>query len=147
MSWRKPLRPRSSLGKKEMQDRISGYQWRQLVAITFAHAVVDLYIGCLTPILIPMRTRYGLSLPWLIFVATLMGFSSYVFQIVIGNIRAQWTSCGLIIAGLFCGGTAVLVPNLPIGETAIYSMSAVALLAGFGVAAVHPEGLRAVQGL
>jgi FSR family fosmidomycin resistance protein-like MFS transporter len=130
-----------------MKNSIVAFQWRQLVTLTFAHAVVDLYIGCLTPVLVPMRDRYGISLPWLIFVATLMGFSSYVFQIVIGNMRARWTGCGLIIAGLFCGGTAVLVPNLPTGATALYSMSAVALLAGFGVAAVHPEGLRAVQGL
>jgi FSR family fosmidomycin resistance protein-like MFS transporter len=118
-----------------------------LLALTFAHAVADTYVGLIAPVLIPMRDRYGVSLAALIFIASLLGFSSNIFQIPVGHMRATWTRPWTICVGVLLAGLSVFIPCLPAGPHSVAGMAAVALLAGLGVATVHPEGLRAVHGL
>ncbi len=122
-------------------------QWRQLLALTFAHAIADTYVGIIAPVLIPMRDHYGVSIALLIFIASLLGFSSNIFQIPVGHLRASWTSPGLIALGVLLAGLSVLIPCLPAGPFSVAWMSLLALAAGLGVATVHPEGLRALHGL
>ena len=122
-------------------------QWRQLLALTFAHAIADTYVGIIAPVLIPMRDHYGVSIALLIFIASLLGFSSNIFQIPVGHLRASWTSPGLIALGVLLAGVSVLIPCLPAGPFSVVWMSLLALAAGLGVATVHPEGLRALHGL
>jgi len=122
-------------------------QWCQLLALTFAHAVADTYVGTVAPILVPLRDHYSVSIPALIFVSSLFGFSANVLQIAVGHLRARWSSPVLICAGVLLSGSAVLMTALPPSSLCVLWMSLIALVAGFGVAAVHPEGLRAVHGL
>jgi len=122
-------------------------QWRQLLALTFAHAVTDTFVGLIAPVLVPMHDRTGASLALLIFVASMLGFSSNIFQLPIGNMRSTWTHPLPICFGVLLAGAAVLIPCMPAGPHCVAWMSLVALAAGFGVAIVHPEGLRAVHGL
>ncbi len=122
-------------------------QWGQLLVLTFAHAVADTYGGIVAPVLIPMRDHYAVSIAMLIFVTSLLGFSSNIFQIPVGHLRARWSSPALICLGVMLAGAAVFIPCLPAGPHSILRMSLVTLLAGFGIATVHPEGLRAVHGL
>lgn len=125
----------------------SARAWRQLLALTFTHAIADTYVGIIAPILIPMRDRYGLPLSGLIFIASLLGFSSNIFQIPVGHLRATWRSPILIVMGVLLAGLTVLIPTLPVTALSPVWMSLLALLAGFGVATVHPEGLRALHGI
>jgi len=122
-------------------------QWRQLLALTLTHAVTDTYVGLIAPVIIPMRDHYGISLALLIFVSSLLGFSSNIFQIPVGHVRATWTRPVLICLGVLLAGLSVFIPCLPAGPFSVVAMSLIALVAGFGVALVHPEGLRAVHGL
>ena len=122
-------------------------QWRQLLALTFAHAMADTFVGIVAPVIIPMRDHYGVSVPLLIFVTSLLAFSSNIFQIPIGHMRATRTSPVPICLGVLLSGITVLIPCLPAGPLSTVWMSAIALVAGLGVAIVHPEGLRAVHGL
>ena len=46
-------------------------QWRQLLALTFAHLIADVYVGLIAPVLIPMRDRYDVSLTALIVITSL----------------------------------------------------------------------------
>ena len=123
------------------------HQWRQLLALTFAHAVADTFVGIIAPVLVPMHDHTGLSLALLIFVASMLGFTSNIFQIPIGHMRSRWTNPLPICVGVLLAGAAVLIPCMPAGPHCVAWMSLVALVAGFGVAIVHPEGLRAVHGL
>jgi predicted MFS family arabinose efflux permease len=122
-------------------------QWRQLLALTFAHAVADTYVGIIAPVLVPLHDHTGASLAMLIFVTSMLGFSSNVFQLPIGNMRTTWTHPVPICFGVLLAGATVLIPCMPAGAHSVAGMSLIALLAGFGVALVHPEGLRAVHGL
>jgi len=122
-------------------------QWCQLLALTLTHAVTDTYVGIVAPVLAPLSDHYGVSIALLIFVASLLGFSSNVFQIPIGNLRATWTSPVLICGGVLLAGASVFITAVPAGPLCVVWMSLVALVAGLGVATVHPEGLRAVHGL
>ena len=121
--------------------------WRQLLVLSFAHAITDTFVGMIAPVLVPMRDRYGMSLALLIFVSSLLGFSANIFQIPVGHMRARFTSPVLICLGVLLAGAAVFIPCLPPGTANALVMSAIALAAGVGVAIVHPEGLRAVHGL
>ncbi len=127
--------------------QIKTQQRLQLLALTLTHAVADTYVGIIAPVLVPMQEHYQISLSLLIVVASMIGFCSNVFQIPIGNIRATWSTPLLIALGVMLAGTAVFIPSLPPGNSSIYGMIALAVIAGFGVATVHPEGLRAVHGL
>lgn len=122
-------------------------QWCQLLSLTLAHAVADTYVGIVAPILVPLRDHYQVSISLLIFVASLLAFSSNIFQLPIGHMRSTWRSPVLICGGVLLAGTSVLLTAIPKGHGAVLGMSLVALVAGLGVAAVHPEGLRAVHGL
>ena len=122
-------------------------QWRQLLALTFAHLIADVYVGLIAPVLIPMRDRYDVSLTALIVITSLLAFSANVFQVPIGYLRATWTRPWLICGGVLLAGVSVSIPCLPVGPGSVIGMGALAMLAGLGVAAVHPEGLRAVHGL
>ena len=122
-------------------------QWYHLLALTVAHTVADIYVGLIAPVLVPMHDRYGISLAGLIFIASLLGFSSNIFQIPIGHMRATWTRPWMICGGVLLAGTSVFIPCLPSGACCMAGMAAIALLSGLGVATVHPEGLRAVHGL
>lgn len=122
-------------------------QWLQLLALTLTHAVADTYVGIIAPVLVPMQEHYQISLSLLIVISSVIGFCSNVFQVPIGYIRATWSTPLLIAMGVMLAGTAVFIPNLPVGSFSAYGMVAIAIAAGFGVATVHPEGLRAVHGL
>ena len=122
-------------------------QWCQLLALTFTHAVADTFVGIVAPVLVPLRDHYGVSLALLIFVSSLLGFSANVFQIPVGHMRTRWSSPILICLGVLLAGTSVFITALPETPLCVVWMSLIALAAGFGVATVHPEGLRAVHGL
>lgn len=123
-------------------------QWTQLAALTFAHAVADTYVGIIAPVLAPMQTHYKVTMSLLVIVASMMGFCANVFQVPIGHFRATWKTPVFIAIGIMLAGTSVFMPNLPAaGNLSMTGMVAIAAVAGFGVAIVHPEGLRAVHGL
>ncbi len=122
-------------------------QWCQLLALTLAHTVADTFVGVIAPVLVPMRDHYGVSLALVIFVAALLSFSGNIFQIPVGHLRTSGSSPALICVGVLLAGLSVLIPCLPAGRFSVVAMSLIALVAGFGVATVHPEGLRAVHGL
>lgn len=121
--------------------------WRQLLSLSLTHAVSDTFVGMIAPVIVPMRDRFGLSLAALIFVSSLLGFFANIFQIPLGHLRARWRDSRLICLGVMLAGTAVFIPSLPPGEAQVAVMVGLAILAGLGVAMVHPEGLRAVHGL
>jgi len=123
-------------------------QWLQLLSLTLAHAVADTYVGIIAPVLVPMQMHYQFKMSLLIIIASMIGFCSNVFQVPIGNYRATWKTPVFIAMGVLLAGTSVFIPNLPaIGNLSLVGMIAIAAVAGFGVATVHPEGLRAVHGL
>ena len=122
-------------------------QWLQLLSLTLAHAVADTYVGIIAPVLAPMQTHYKISMSLLIIISSMIGFCANIFQIPIGHIKATWRTPVFIAIGVLLAGTAVFIPNLPPGNISLIGMVAIAAAAGFGVATVHPEGLRAVHGL
>ena len=105
-------------------------QWRQLLALSLAHAVNDMFVGMIAPVIVPMRDRYGLSLALLIFVVSLLGFSSNIFQIPIGHLRARWRDPRLICIGVMLAGTAVFIPCLPLGAARVTVMALITLVSG-----------------
>jgi len=124
-----------------------GHQWIQLLVLMAAHGVADFYSGILTPILVPLRGWSGLSLADWVFITATMGLACNLFQLPIGHARATWRHPGLIVIGLLLACLPALTPLLPLSPNLWMHGIALGIVAGFGVACVHPEGLRAVHGL
>lgn len=123
-------------------------QWGQLLSLTLVHGVSDTYVGLIAPILVPLADHYQVSLPSLIFITTLMAFSANVFQILFGHLRSRYGAPHLLCGGVLTAGLAVLIVLLPCtGPISIVWMALMVFIAGIGVAAVHPEGFRAIHGL
>jgi len=123
-------------------------EWFQLVSLTLAHAVADTFVGIISPILVTLSGQYEVKLSLLIFASSILAFSSNIFQIPIGHLHARLTSPILIVGGVLLAGTSVFMTQLPFtGNLSVVGMSVLAIVAGLGVATVHPEGLRAVHGL
>jgi FSR family fosmidomycin resistance protein-like MFS transporter len=123
-------------------------EWFQLASLTLAHAVADIFVGFISPILVTLCSQYQVSISWLIFASSILAFSSNIFQIPIGHLHAKLTSPILIAGGVLLAGTSVFMTQLPLtGTLSVVVMSIIAMIAGLGVATVHPEGLRAVHGL
>jgi MFS transporter, FSR family, fosmidomycin resistance protein len=123
-------------------------EWFQLAALTLAHAVADIFVGIISPVLVTLSGQYDVKLSRLIFASLILAFSSNWLQIPIGHLHAKLTSPILIVGGVLLAGTSVFMTQLPFtGTLSVVCMSALAIVAGLGVAAVHPEGLRAVHGL
>jgi MFS transporter, FSR family, fosmidomycin resistance protein len=123
-------------------------EWFQLASLTLAHAVADTFVGIIAPVLVPLCDQYHVGLSRLIFASSILAFSSNIFQIPIGHLHAKLTSPILIVGGVLLAGTSVFMTQLPFtGNLSVICMSALAIIAGLGVATVHPEGLRAVHGL
>jgi predicted MFS family arabinose efflux permease len=126
--------------------RQSGY----LVLLTLVHATVDFFGGIIGPILPAVRERFDLSLTQGVVVATAMGMTCNLMQLVVGGMRQQSRKPFFLYVSLLLAGTFLLVGHLPTGLGATGTMTMlviVAVVTGTGVACGHPEGLRAIHAL
>jgi predicted MFS family arabinose efflux permease len=126
--------------------RQSGY----LVLLTLIHATVDFFGGIIGPILPAVRERFDLSLTEGVVVATAMGMTCNLMQLVVGGLRQESRKPFFLYASLLLAGTFLCVGYLPTGLGASRTMVmliVVAVVTGTGVACGHPEGLRAIHAL
>jgi FSR family fosmidomycin resistance protein-like MFS transporter len=122
-------------------------QWVQLSVLTLTHATADLFTSILLPLVPLFRERYGFSLAGMVAVITAGNIAANAVQLLASNFRASWRHPGLVIAGVLGAGTAACAALVPVGPLSLAALAALMVLAGSGVAIVHPEGLRAVHGL
>lgn len=122
-------------------------QWRQLLSLTFAHFLVDMFVGIPAPVLVPMRDRSGLTMGVLIFVSTLLVFAANVLQIPVGGMRLKNAKPHFLALAVALSGLSVIVPNVPRGGAAVALMVIFAALGGLGTAILHPVGLESLHKL
>ncbi|MFA4943847.1 MAG: MFS transporter [Lentisphaeria bacterium] len=122
--------------------------WLQLLALSLAHIMVDMVGGMLPAILPAVREQHGLSLRAGVALVTILNLACNVAQLGTGPLRARqarplFIPLGLLLAGVFC-----LLGFVPAGVPAAFPLlAALLLVAGTGVAMVHPEALRGTHAI
>ncbi len=114
----------------------------QLALLTAAHFTVDLISGFLPGILPVLLARFELSIGAGVWLVALCSFCANGFQIAAGYWRASAVKplliqLGIVLSCIFC--FAGMIPG-----SWVWLLVLLTVVLGFGVALVHPEGLRGV---
>lgn len=118
--------------------------WIRLGGLTFIHSVVDSFPGMTGAILPAMREHFSLSLKTGVAIMSVLHIVCNFSQVFAGNLRRDKQKPLFIPVGVFLASTLALMGLLP--QTGIYfSLCALMVVSGIGIAITHPEALRAVH--
>ncbi|MGE4286532.1 MAG: MFS transporter [Phycisphaerae bacterium] len=118
--------------------------WIRLGSLTFIHSIVDSFPGMTGAILPAMREHFSLSLKTGVAIMSVLHIVCNFSQVFAGNLRRDKQKPLFIPIGVFLASTLALMGLLP--QAGIYySLSALMVISGIGIAITHPEALRAIH--
>jgi FSR family fosmidomycin resistance protein-like MFS transporter len=122
-------------------------QWQKLIAITLIHFLNDTIGGMFPAVLPEIRIQFDWNLAtvnWVLFSITLIcNFA----QVATGHLRPDKQKPLLMPLGLIITVAICFLFLLGNSAFAFQGMVVLAIVTGFGIAIIHPEGLRAVHAL
>jgi len=118
-----------------------------LFVLASVHFFIDIFASMLPPILPAIQSEFSLSLSKGGLVMAVMYLTCNGVQPLIGHLRANKRKPLLLHLGLVLGTVICLLGALPREGGAFAGMILLAVISGFGIAMVHPEGLRGVHRL
>lgn len=118
-----------------------------LFVLAAVHFFIDIFPSMLPAILPAIRAEFSLSLSMGGLVMAVMFLTCNGVQPMIGHLRANKRKPLFLHLGLILGSVICLLGVLPRGGGALGGMILLAVVSGFGIAIVHPEGLRGVHRL
>lgn len=122
-------------------------QWLKLIALTTVHFLNDTIAGMFPAVLPEIRIQFEWNLStvnWVLFAITLV---CNLGQVATGHLRPDKEKPLLMPIGLIISVAICFLFLLSNSAFAFQGMVILAVVTGFGVAIVHPEGLRAVHAL
>ena len=122
-------------------------QWAQLTALAAVHFLADVFPGMMHSVLPGIQAEFGLSIVLGGVLLGVFNFSSNWGQVFTGHMRAERTTPLFMYLGLMFAAVICLLAVLPRGVESFPWMLALALVAGCGIAIIHPEALRAIHAL
>lgn len=118
----------------------------RLGLLTFSHLLAD-SAGSAIPGFLPVAmTYFGLDLAYGVTIVSVMGIACNLLQIPLSKLGGKSQSPLWIIVGLLLLGVTSWIGYLP-QTTPFLLLLLLILLTAFGIALVHPTGLRGVQAL
>lgn len=120
--------------------------YRQLAALLGAHFFADLVGGLLAGFLPVLLTHFHLDLSLGVIMISSMGIGSNFLQVPAAKIARNKTGPAALVAGMILCASFAILAVLP-SSTPLWVLCLIMLFVGFGVALVHPQGLRGVQSL
>ena len=118
-----------------------------LLVLASVHFFIDVFASMLPAILPAIRDEFSLSLSMGGLVMAVMYLTCNGVQPMIGHLRANKRRPLFLHIGLILGSAICLLGALPREGGAFAGMILLAVVSGFGIAIVHPEGLRGVHRL
>ncbi|MDH7599593.1 MAG: MFS transporter, partial [Sedimentisphaerales bacterium] len=109
--------------------------------------LADMYSNILPPILPALRQQFGLNLFKASVLVVLLLLSSNWFQVLAGHLRSDKQDRWFMYLGLVLAAVISAIGLVPPGTHAMWSMAGLTILAGAGIAMVHPDALRSVHRL
>ncbi|MEN8128090.1 MAG: hypothetical protein ABFR90_09840 [Planctomycetota bacterium] len=122
-------------------------QWAQLLVLTAAHFVLDMFPGLMHTLLPAMQESFHLSKAAGAVVLTFFLVSANGIQVVIGHLRSEKDRPLFLYAGILLTCAVLLFTIVPNGPMAVVWLSIIATVCAAGVGMTHPEGLRAIHRL
>jgi MFS family permease len=119
----------------------------QLLALAAVHFLIDLFASMLPAILPAIRMEFEFRLSLGVILLGTLTMTSNGIQPLTGHLRAGKRNPMFLHLGLILGAGICLLDAVPRGDGAFAVMILLAVVSGFGIAIVHPEGLRAVHRL
>jgi len=130
-----------------LKRRIVTFHWMHLFVLASVHFFIDIFASMLPAILPAIRAEFSLSLSAGGLVMAVMYLTCNGVQTLTGHLRANKRKPLFLHLGLILGSVICLFGVLPRGSGAFGGMILLAVVSGFGIAIVHPEGLRGVHRL
>ncbi len=130
-----------------MKRKLATFHWMHLFVLASVHFFIDVFASMLPAILPVIRAEFSLSLSMGGLVMAVMYLTCNGVQPLIGHLRANKRKPLFLYLGLILGSVICLLGALPRGGGAFGGMILLAVVSGFGIAIVHPEGLRGVHRL
>jgi len=122
-------------------------QWTKLTAITLVHFLTDMLAGMYPAIMPDIQKEFNWSLSTANMIFSILIIVCNAGQVFICNLRQHNPKPFFLQYGI-CAGTAICFLCFLAGVPgAFYIMCTLAVITGCGIAAAHPEGLRAVHAL
>ena len=119
----------------------------QLLVLSGVHFFIDMFAGMLPPLLPVIREEFALSLSLGGLLVIALNMTSNGVQVLTGHLRARKRGPLFLHVGLIVGAGICLVGVLPKSGGAFAALLLLSTISGVGIAAVHPESLRAVHHL
>ena len=130
-----------------MKRKLATFHWMHLFVLAAVHFIIDVFASMLPAILPAIRAEFSLSLSMGGIVMAVMYLTCNGVQPLVGHLRADMRKPLFLHIGLVLGSVICLLGTLPRGSGAFTGMILLAVVSGFGIAIVHPEGLRGVHRL
>lgn len=122
-------------------------QWIKLIGITIVHFLTDTLAGMYPAVMPDIQDAFKWDLAKANLVFGILIIVCNAGQVFICNLRQRNPKPFFLQFGI-CAGTAICFLFFLVGVPgAFYIMCALAVITGCGIAAAHPEGLRAVHDL
>lgn len=122
-------------------------QWAQLLALTSAHFVADMFPGFMHPLMPAFQQLFKLSAAGGSALLTIFLIAANGIQVLIGHIRPEEDKPLLLYGGLLLVCAVALFAAVPPGGMALLWLSLIAVVSGVGVGMMHPEMLKAIHRL
>ena len=119
----------------------------QLLVLSAVHFFIDMFAGMLPPLLPVIREEFALSLSLGGLLVIALNMTSNGVQVLTGHMRARKRGPLFLHIGLIVGAGICLLGVLPRSGGAFAALLLLSTISGVGIAAVHPESLRAVHHL
>jgi FSR family fosmidomycin resistance protein-like MFS transporter len=130
-----------------LRRRLATFHWMHLFVLSSVHFFTDMFPSMLPAILPAVLTEFSLSLSKGGIVMAVMYLTCNGVQPLTGHLRADKRKPFFLYLGLALGTAICLLDVLPREGGAFAGMIVLAVVSGFGIAIVHPEGLRGVHRL
>jgi FSR family fosmidomycin resistance protein-like MFS transporter len=130
-----------------LRRRLATFHWMHLFVLASVHFFIDMFPSMLPAILPAILNEFSLSLSKGGLVMAVMYLTCNGVQPLTGHLRANKRKPLFLYLGLTLGTAICLLDVLPREGGAFGGMIVLAVVSGFGIAIVHPEGLRGVHRL
>jgi FSR family fosmidomycin resistance protein-like MFS transporter len=133
-----------------MTEHSKRYQYAQLLSITAAHFIVDMFVGMMPALLPALRTRFRIDLSQSTLLLGMLFLTCNFIQVLTGHLRSDKTRPLFLYIGVILACTICFFAIVPVASSTAIMMTiliAMVVVGGIGVGSVHPEGLRAIHTL
>lgn len=130
-----------------MTEHSKRFQYAQLLSITAAHFIVDMFMGMMPSILPEIRTHFRLDLSQSTLLLGTLFLSANFIQVFTGHLRSDKTRPLFLYIGIALACTICFIAVIPVVSSPLFILLAMIAIGGIGVGSTHPEGLRAIHTL